>query len=96
MGMWCGAEAVIIVEGSNGITAKARGCRSHRGRSRRHVIEDLPRNLGDLDTSPQGVEADEGKPEEALRGGKESDESVVPRKQGNACGGKGLTVRRTG
>jgi hypothetical protein len=54
---------------------------------------DLPRNLGGLDASGKrkAVAADEGRPEGAAKGVEESDGFVVPRRQGNACGGKGPT-----
>lgn len=101
-----GAEALIIVEGSKRASVLARLFSSHRGRSRRHVTEDLLRNLGGLGISteisglgvrmnqasrpfrewgdsgeeqksvPTVVAADEGRPEEAVRGVKESDGSV--------------------
>lgn len=96
MGMWWRAEAVVIAEGSNDITAKARGYRSHRGRSRRHVTEGICQGTWETWMPPERVETDKGRPEEVSTGVQESDEPIVPRKQGNARGGKGLTVRRTG
>ena len=111
-GFVVGAEALIIVEGSKGASVLARMLSSHRGRSRRHVIEDLLRNLGGLGISteysgvgarmnqaswtfrgwdgsgeeqssvPTVVAADEGRPEEAARGVKESDGSVCTEEAG--------------
>lgn len=79
-----GAETVMIEsEGSREATEMARALTSHRGRRRRHVIKDLPRNLGDLDISgARAVGADEGRPEGAPKDAEESDGSVCTEETG--------------
>jgi hypothetical protein len=90
-GFVVGAEALIIVEGSKRAFVLARVLSSHRGRSRRHVTEDLPRNLSMLQlelVSLSTEERDAGNPRVRFR---EGERGQIPSPYSNTNDAGGLS-----